>query len=77
MTTATLPAIIVSGGEGDDVILAENAFITAVYEGRASDFRIEMCEDGITVTDLVGDQGCDFLLGVAQLQFDDGIIGLV
>ena len=49
---------------------------TAVFSGLADDYTITVTSDGTTVTDNVGSDGTDMLIGIERLQFSDRTIDL-
>ena len=61
------------GGGGDDLIKGGDGSDTALYSGSRSDYKVEVDGNGdLVVTDLMGDDGMDTLVGVETLQFADG-----
>lgn len=49
---------------------------TAVFSGLADDYTITVTCDGATVTDNVGTDGTDMLIGIERLQFSDRSVDL-
>jgi Ca2+-binding RTX toxin-like protein len=66
---------MLEGGAGDDVISGGAGIDTAIYGGKASDFRVSLSGDEVVVEALNGQpEGVDRLTGVEKLQFSDGVV---
>jgi hypothetical protein len=66
------------GGPGNDTLLGESGSDTASFSGVRTDYIVQRTGDTVTVRDLraTGD-GTDTLTGIEQLQFSDGLVGLI
>jgi hypothetical protein len=54
-------------------LLAAAGTDTAVYSGAEANYLVLNNGDGsFTITDTLGDEGSDTLIGIEQLQFSDG-----
>ena len=61
------------GNGGNDIIVGGAGTDTAVYSGAEANYLVLNNGDGsFTITDTVGDEGSDTLIGIEQLQFSDG-----
>lgn len=71
---------VITGGAGNDVIDGGKGFDTAVFSGKAADYRIISWDGKFLVTDTNladGNDGTDILTGIEQLKFGDGkVIGI-
>ena len=62
----------IKGGPGNDIISGGMGMDTAVYEGKFEDFKIEIKDWVIQITDMKGDEGEDQLHSIEELEFGDG-----
>ena len=61
----------IKGGLGNDIISGGVGMDTAVYEGKFEDFKIEIKDWVIQITDMKGDEGVDQLHSIEELEFGD------
>lgn len=62
------------GAGGDDALVGGTGVDSAGYAGRRADYTIASTSTGYSVTDKVGSDGSDALIGVERLYFADGNI---
>ncbi|WP_306149733.1 MULTISPECIES: S-layer family protein [unclassified Roseibium] len=61
------------GNGGNDIIVGGAGTDTAIYSGAEANYLVLNNGDGsFTITDTVGDEGSDTLIGIEQLRFSDG-----
>ncbi|WP_395173984.1 hypothetical protein [Roseibium alexandrii] len=61
------------GNGGNDIIVGGAGTDTAAYSGAEANYLVLNNGDGsFTITDTLGDEGSDTLIGIEQLQFSDG-----
>jgi Ca2+-binding RTX toxin-like protein len=67
---------VITGGIGDDVVDGGDGIDTAVFSGRAADYKISFVNGQIVVTDSVAARdGSDRISGVEYFNFADATIG--
>ena len=65
---------VLSGGGGDDLISGGSGSNTAFYNSPMANYRFSASTAGLLVSDAVGADGSDTLVGIESLAFSDGII---
>ena len=63
---------ILSGGLGDDTLGGGAGQDTATFTGVMSSYRFSHSASGLVVTDALGGEGSDTLVGIETLSFSDG-----
>nr|WP_315249214.1 DUF4214 domain-containing protein [uncultured Duganella sp.] len=65
-----------NGAAGNQLISAGAGLDTVVFSGNESSYRLAASGSAVTLTDLAGTGGSDFLIGVERLKFADGMVTL-
>ena len=63
-----------SGGGGDDVLSGGAGSNTGLYTAPMANYRFSASTTGLVVTDAVGTDGSDTLVGIETLSFSDGYL---
>ncbi|WP_310475794.1 M10 family metallopeptidase C-terminal domain-containing protein [Sandarakinorhabdus sp.] len=67
-----------TGGAGNDTLNGGSGTDTAVFTGSRRDYSVTRSGDTVTIRDLRANaDGTDTLTGVEQVQFTDGLMGLI
>ena len=66
------------GGAGNDQLIGGTGIDTAVFSGGRGDYIVTRSGDTVTIRDLRANaDGTDTLTGIEQVQFADGLMGLI
>jgi hypothetical protein len=67
-----------TGGGGTDMLLGGAGFDTAIFSGGRRDYQVTRSGETVTIRDLrANSDGTDTLTGIEQVQFTDGLMGLI